>query len=256
MYHKIKTAIALYFNISSVFSLLLALASNHWKRVHCQGIHFYVHSPNPLCRYRAASFLYKEPETIEWIDTFSPGDTLWDIGANIGLFSIYAAKRCVNVVAFEPMIENLLELKANTIKNKLNQYISIVPLGLSDSSSTLWLTCPDFTIGRAFNSLETHSSLPTSYKTISINAEALSTLEQPTHIKIDVDGNELSVVHSLTTVLKHVKSLCIELNFDDDSCISSVSEYMKSQGFSMYDRRRSPSLDWSNDMTYNTFWSR
>ena len=36
---------------------------------------------------------------------------LWDIGSNIGLYSIYAALNISFVVAFEPMLENLVELK-------------------------------------------------------------------------------------------------------------------------------------------------
>ena len=42
---------------------------------------------------------------------------LWDIGSNIGLYSLYAALNISFVVAFEPMLENLVELKRNIIKN-------------------------------------------------------------------------------------------------------------------------------------------
>src|SRR3954470_2124130 len=41
--------------------------------------------PNRTVSWRVTTFLTKEPETIEWIDTFTPGDVLFDIGANIGL---------------------------------------------------------------------------------------------------------------------------------------------------------------------------
>ena len=35
-------------------------------------------------------FFSKEPETLEWIDNFSKDSSIfWDIGANIGLYSIY-----------------------------------------------------------------------------------------------------------------------------------------------------------------------
>ena len=38
------------------------------------------------------NFHNEEPETLEWIDTYiKPGQVLWDIGANIGLYSLYAA---------------------------------------------------------------------------------------------------------------------------------------------------------------------
>ena len=48
--------------------------------------------PNSLSYYRVNTFSSKEPETLEWIDSFSADSVFWDIGANVGLYSIYAAK--------------------------------------------------------------------------------------------------------------------------------------------------------------------
>ena len=47
--------------------------------------------PNQLLEWRVNTCLTKEPETIEWIDGFENKENLifWDIGANIGLYSIY-----------------------------------------------------------------------------------------------------------------------------------------------------------------------
>lgn len=47
--------------------------------------------PGTLPIYRAQTLLTKEPDTIEWIDTFQKDDVLWDIGANVGVYSLYAA---------------------------------------------------------------------------------------------------------------------------------------------------------------------
>ena len=49
-------------------------------------------TPNQLNRFRIDTFSTKEPETLEWIDTFPCGLVLWDIGANVGLNSCYATK--------------------------------------------------------------------------------------------------------------------------------------------------------------------
>ena len=48
--------------------------------------------PNQLNRFRINTFSSKEPETLEWIDSIPEGSVLWDIGANVGLYSCYAAK--------------------------------------------------------------------------------------------------------------------------------------------------------------------
>ena len=77
--------------------------------------------PNKLSRYRAETFSSKEPETLVWIDDFPPNSVLWDVGANIGLYSIYAAKRPdIQVVAFEPSIFNLEFLARNVEINRLD----------------------------------------------------------------------------------------------------------------------------------------
>ena len=73
--------------------------------------------PNRTVSWRVTTFLTKEPETIEWIDTFAPGDVLFDIGANIGCYSIYAASRSVRVMAFEPESQNYALINQNIFLN-------------------------------------------------------------------------------------------------------------------------------------------
>ena len=52
-------------------------------------------TPNSIIKWRVDTILSKEPETIEWIDSFKSDSKekiiFWDIGANIGLYSLYAA---------------------------------------------------------------------------------------------------------------------------------------------------------------------
>ena len=50
---------------------------------------FKFYTPNWLCRYRANTFSTKEPETLAWIDTYGSNGVFFDIGANVGLYSIY-----------------------------------------------------------------------------------------------------------------------------------------------------------------------
>ena len=90
-------------------------------------------APNALCRYRASSFATKEPETLDWIDALPSGAILWDIGANVGLYSVYAAiKRDTQVYAFEPSVFNLEQLERIIHLNKLQRRITIVPVALSE----------------------------------------------------------------------------------------------------------------------------
>ena len=73
-------------------------------------------APNMLNYFRADSFSTKEPETIEWIDCITKGSIVWNIGANVGLYSRYAAKhRNCKVYAFEPSVFNLALLARNIL---------------------------------------------------------------------------------------------------------------------------------------------
>ena len=65
------------------------------------------YAPSPLLQQRASTVLTKEPDMIQWIDGIGKSDVLWDIGANVGTFSLYAAARAqCTVLAFEPSAAN------------------------------------------------------------------------------------------------------------------------------------------------------
>lgn len=106
------------------------------ERVACVshgGLELKFAAPNALCEFRVKTFSTKEPETLEWINSIPETSVLWDIGANIGLYSVYAAKhRGCRVWAFEPSVFNLESLARNIFLNGLTDLICIVPLALSD----------------------------------------------------------------------------------------------------------------------------
>ena len=63
------------------------------------------------------SYASKEPGTLAWIDTcFKEGDVFYDVGANIGQYSLYAALRHKNikVYSFEPESQNYAALNKNS----------------------------------------------------------------------------------------------------------------------------------------------
>lgn len=63
---------------------------------------------NVLCAWRYETLSTKEPETLEWVVCVPADAVLWGIGGNIGLFTVYAAKkRNYKVWAFEPSVFNL-----------------------------------------------------------------------------------------------------------------------------------------------------
>ena len=86
-------------------------------------INFFV--PNQLTNWRIDTFFSKEPETLDWIDSFEKKENFifWDIGANIGLYSIYNSIKHSKstTIAFEPSSSNLRVLTRNIFINNLEK---------------------------------------------------------------------------------------------------------------------------------------
>ena len=86
------------------------IQDNAYKSINVldKEIKFFV--PNQLLNWRVDTFFTKEPETLEWIDNFEKKENLifWDIGANIGLYSIYNSLKNPKstTIAFEPSSSN------------------------------------------------------------------------------------------------------------------------------------------------------
>jgi hypothetical protein len=81
---------------------------------------------------RVLSLLTKQPATIKWIDSFPADSIMWDIGANVGVFTMYAALRGHRVVAFEPAAINYFLLAANCEANKLSGRVDCLLAGIGD----------------------------------------------------------------------------------------------------------------------------
>ncbi len=112
-----------------------------------------------LCRaghgrlaWRARTFFTEEPDTIEWLDALQPTDVLWDVGANVGLYSIYAAKfRKCSVYAFEPESQNYALLIDNMSLNSVNERLNAACIALNETEQFGMLTVPFITKGGAYN---------------------------------------------------------------------------------------------------------
>ncbi len=187
------------------------------------GIKYSFSCPNDLARWRAETYFTKEPETIEWIDTFKTGDVLFDIGANIGLYSIYAAKKGIDVIAFEPESQNFALLNKNVYLNKCWNKVMCLSVALSDNNTCGYLYLPQFQTGGATNCFgspldEQGKSFNPVFKQGVVSYMLDSFLLQsnyfPTHIKIDVDGIEPKIINGSDKTLKdpRLKSVLIELN--------------------------------------------
>jgi FkbM family methyltransferase len=184
-------------------------------------------TPNQVAMWRVQTLFTKEPATIEWLDRIKPEDVLLDVGANVGMYTIYAARqRGAKVYAFEPESQNFALLVKNIVINKINSLVVPFCAALSDSVSinTLYLSdfawdggssCHSFGAEVGFDLKPRKSPVTQGCLSYTIDqAVEHGAIEVPTHIKIDVDGFEHKVVAGAMKTLSNpkVRSLCIEIN--------------------------------------------
>lgn len=188
------------------------------------GIRFDAAQPIPL--HRARTLLTKETETIAFLDRFvGEGDIYYDVGANVGVFTLYAAlKRNATVVAFEPFAPNYSLLNKNLFLNALSDRVVALNIALSDSTKLSVLNVSEFWPGKAGHSFEnplgsSQEAFTPTFKQGVIGMsldDFIATYRPPfpNHVKIDVDGNEHKVVAGMVKTLgdPRLKSVSVELN--------------------------------------------
>lgn len=227
--------------------------------------------PNRLNRFRIDTFYTKEPETLEWIDRIPSGSVVWDIGANVGLYTCYAAKeRDCRVFAFEPSVFNLELLARNIFLNGLTSNVAIIPLPLCErwSFSTLNMTSTEWggalsTFGQDYGWDGRTLDRVFEFQTLGVSAdEAVQTLKlpPPDYIKIDVDGIEHLVLRGATAVLKSVKSVLIEVNDGFGEQADQCRNLLMESGLLLKEKRHSEMFSsadsFGSGLVWNQVWTR
>ena len=243
------------------------------KKILNKNINFYI--PNELIEWRVNTSLQKEPETIDWINKFSTEKKIifWDIGANIGIYSIYASikHKNIEIISFEPSSSNLRTLSRNISINNLNHKIKIVPLPLSSKKNFFNIIKEnEFIEGGALNVFaenfdqkgkiihhKTHD-----YVTLGTNINFFleeKILAIPNYIKIDVDGIEHLVLEGGDLFLsnKNIKSILVEINEDFESQFNNIQKIMRENNFKFLKKEREDIFYGSNyNNTYNYIFYR
>lgn len=150
-------------------------------------------------QYRFRSFWIKEPETIEWIRSFKDGDCFYDVGANIGMYSLYAASLYSQstIVAIEPQMTNYIRLLQN---REMNGFRLLFPLlgGISDTTGMSMFRIASGEAGSSGGQLGEVGYL---IHTHSLDEFASTFGAYPNHIKIDIDGQEFKVISGMKALI-------------------------------------------------------
>jgi FkbM family methyltransferase len=167
----------------------------------------------------------KEPFTIEWIHRrIRAGDVLYDIGANVGVYSLVAAKKPgggARVVSFEASYATVGSLCTNIILNDLAAQITPLPIALSDATGMNVFSLRDLKAGAARHALgyDPPDDGPTLYQQPVLMFTLDDVIERfqlplPNHIKLDVDGGELAVLRGASRTLRSpsLHSMLVEVS--------------------------------------------
>lgn len=167
---------------------------------------------SPACRFRVDTLFTKEPGTIDWIESFDEGDVFVDVGANIGMYTIYAGVACgARVYAFEPEAQNYAELCRNILLNGADGDIDAYCAALNDRPLELSrLLLSAFGVGHSFHDFGERSrpGAPESRAAqgcIGFTLDHLvegKSLPRPDHVKIDVDGHEQKVIKGMARLIE------------------------------------------------------
>jgi FkbM family methyltransferase len=171
---------------------------------------------------RALSLLTKQPATIEWIDRFESDSVFWDIGANVGTFSLYAAMgTSTRVVAFEPAAVNYFLLAANCEANNLFDRIDCLLVGVGRERAINRLEVSQFRSARSF-SFRGKSSESFAARQAAIVLPVDQLVEEyglpcPNYIKIDAPGSSEAIIAGAARTLRRRELRQIHLEIREHS---------------------------------------
>ena len=207
---------------------------------------FHIGDMSWITRYRAISFEYKEPETLKWIESFDQNQCLLDVGANIGMYTLFALFKGHEVIAIEPEGHNFCLLNRNIMINNFSDRAISYPVALNDKLTISKLNLASFEYGSALHSFnrainqygdQFNPITRQGVIGVSIDELILSLNKEVNHIKIDVDGNELLVLKGgeKTFRSESLQSVLIELDYKHIEYKNSL-ELIESYGFKLHNR--------------------
>ena len=179
-------------------------------------------------------------------ETVKPGSVIWDIGANMGLFSFAAAGlagRRGHVYAFEPDTFMVSLLRRSARLNSLAAPVEVIPCAVSDAVSLARFNIAKRS--RTSNSLEGFGMSQTggvreeqTVLTVTLDWAAKQ-IPMPDVLKIDVEGAELGVFRGAAEVLKAKRPVILFESAAESW--GEIGRMLWDLGYTLYDSDLPPS---------------
>lgn len=183
----------------------LKLNSTGTVRITISGIDsvFLIDTKSEYQRFAESELMGERPVLKDFLDNIAEGDIVYDIGANVGTYTCFAAAltKDKETVAFEPVKSNRQRLRDNLSVN--DRGARIEGLALSDTVDKVALS-GDETQGAGNMAIQTNTdkaNVHTASSTIDI-LTADGDLPSPDIIKLDVEGHEMRVLEGAEQTLE------------------------------------------------------
>lgn len=205
-------------------------------------------TPTPLLVDRARTVLTKEPDMIPWLDSIGKEAVLWDIGANVGVFSLYAACcRGCTVLAFEPSAANFHVLTRNITLNAATDRITAYGIAFSGATKLGVLNMASATMGSAVSQFGRPGEMSpfwsgngpgASHGTVGFALDEFLSKFQvhfPSHLKVDVDGLEWPILQGGAALLRdaRLRSVMVELSLTNEAERSRATALLEQSGLAL-----------------------
>ena len=149
-------------------------------------------------------------------DCLTPGNVFYDIGTNVGFFTILAANLVGpsgQIYSFEPAPSNVASIRHNI---KLNDFsnITVIEKAVSESSGKGKLLLGKYCGGYTLSKSRSHSGAGTE-GAIAVDLVSIDDLVKqgaiapPTVVKIDVEGVEIEVLRGMSQTIQQFKPIII-----------------------------------------------
>lgn len=171
-----------------------------------EQMHFFVDSFHVFLH--ASGYQNFEPETQQFIkEQYKQGDVVYDIGANMGIFSMYSSLQTGNVFAFEPHPHNYSRFVRNIELNDKQKHVKAYCVACYKKTMFGGIRQTD----DIFSTFDEKCNI--GGISFSID-DVVNYIPFPNHIKIDVDGNEPDVIDGMKKTLYdgRLKTVLVELH--------------------------------------------
>ena len=136
-------------------------------------------------------------------DRLSKDSVMWDIGAHVGLMTLYASRKCERVVCFEPDPVAMQYLSCNIVRNRLGN-VSLVGAGLAAKTGFRRMGAADGKLGAGHTGFYAGDSVSAAYAPC-LGPEVWGPwldAAPPDFVKMDIEGGEFELLPAMADWLK------------------------------------------------------